>query len=79
MTDDVLLKNPFSPGEIVQLKSGGPLMTVTEVPELRDWLSCSWFWSGRYRTGQFFCCELMRPSAEIIQAAASLKSRGAGT
>ena len=64
----------FSLGEVVQLKSGGPFMTVVEAPESRDWLSCSWFWSGRYRTAQMFRFELQRPSAEDIKAGLSLKT-----
>lgn len=34
---------PFKPGDIVQLKSGGPQMTVGEFEVKTGWLLCAWF------------------------------------
>jgi uncharacterized protein YodC (DUF2158 family) len=31
----------LSVGDVVQLKSGGPKMTVTKVD--RNWITCNWF------------------------------------
>ena len=41
----------FKPGDIVALKSGGPLMTVTKVEGGRVW--CEWF-DGKAPQAQIF-------------------------
>ncbi len=35
-------QKPFEPGDVVQLKSGGPMMTVSESPD-SYYVKCSWF------------------------------------
>jgi uncharacterized protein YodC (DUF2158 family) len=44
----------LQPGEIVQLKSGGPLMTVVKVEDAKR-ITCMWFATdqGEYRTQVF--------------------------
>lgn len=68
-------ESPFTPGDIVQLRSGGPFMTVIGVSEDRDRMGCGWFWAGRYQSAVFATHQLNRADAEAVQAAANLKSR----
>ena len=68
----------LSAGDVVQLKSGGPFMTVVVAIKQRPVVICGWFWSGRYRTERFRIVELLRPSAEALQAAANLRNKIAG-
>jgi uncharacterized protein YodC (DUF2158 family) len=44
----------YLPGEIVQLKSGGPLMTVTKVDDIYN-ITCMWYAkrAGEFRTKVF--------------------------
>ena len=44
----------FLPGETVQLKSGGPLMTIVKVEDTKR-ITCMWFAQnqGEYRTHVF--------------------------
>lgn len=39
-------------GDKVDLKSGGPTMTVTEISE-RGSVRCTWFWDGEYKATVF--------------------------
>ncbi len=64
----------FAPGEVVQLKSGGPFMTVIGISEDGDRLGCGWFWSGRYQTDIFTSHQLKQPSGEALRAATNLKT-----
>jgi uncharacterized protein YodC (DUF2158 family) len=41
----------FKPGDIVQLKSGGPMMTVEGVWD--DWTTASWFAYGKCHSKSF--------------------------
>ncbi len=73
----VLSGSPFSPGDIVQLRSGGPFMTVLGQEQGRSYLECAWFWSGRYQTNKFYFHELRAPSKEAIEAALKIKEGNA--
>ena len=44
----------FLPGEIVQLKSGGPLMTIVKVEDAKQ-ITCMWYAQeqGEFRTQVF--------------------------
>lgn len=44
----------FLPGETVQLKSGGPLMTIIKVENIKS-ITCMWYSqnTGEYRTQVF--------------------------
>jgi uncharacterized protein YodC (DUF2158 family) len=44
----------FQPGEIVQLKSGGPLMTIIKVEDAKR-ITCMWYAQeqGEFRTHVF--------------------------
>jgi len=50
----------FKPGDIVALKSGGPLMTVTRVEGGRTW--CEWF-DGKVSQARFFDETVLRPAS----------------
>ena len=41
----------FQPGEVVQLKSGGPRMTVEEIEG--DQVDCTWFEKNKQHHGSF--------------------------
>lgn len=43
----------FEVGDVVQLRSGGPEMTVQEVMEIGGHVRCQWFVQGELRTGIF--------------------------
>ena len=42
----------FKEGDIVQLKSGSPKMTVL-VLEVTDWIICQWFSGSKLQKGRF--------------------------
>jgi uncharacterized protein YodC (DUF2158 family) len=46
-------KKPEAIGKVVQLKSGGPLMTVDEEDERTGFWYCVWFDEAHQRTGYF--------------------------
>lgn len=52
------MKVQYKVGDLVQLKSGGPTMTVTDVNELGGrvqeiWYDCAWFAGRKKETGRF--------------------------
>lgn len=49
----------FKPGDVVQLKSGGPLMTVDYCNEDIDTICCSWF-HGKARNQEQFHPETLQ-------------------
>ena len=53
----------FSPGDVVQLKSGGPRMTVAGPSEVHgaDHVSCDWFEDGVRQSADFRVEQLQRP------------------
>lgn len=47
-------RTTFSVGDIVKLKSGGPEMTVKEVPDISDkFYECQWFAGKKLERGKF--------------------------
>ena len=49
------MKTKFAVGDIVRLKSGGPNMTIEEVPEERGgWYRCQWFAGKKLSDGVFY-------------------------
>ena len=57
----------FKEGEIVQLKSGGPKMTVKSVSAMgrkKDELLCQWFAGSKLNTGYFTSESLIKVSEE---------------
>jgi uncharacterized protein YodC (DUF2158 family) len=47
-------KGEFSVGDTVQLKSGGPVMTVAAVPGISDRnVRCQWFGGKKLESGYF--------------------------
>lgn len=42
----------FQLGDVVELRSGGPQMTVTGTSQ-SGWVMCSWFKDGKYESGTF--------------------------
>jgi uncharacterized protein YodC (DUF2158 family) len=60
-------KNPFKEGDVVQLKSGGPPMTIQYVPRFTEhsWhYDCQWFSGKKLETGEFPHESLKRVEAE---------------
>jgi uncharacterized protein YodC (DUF2158 family) len=51
----------FKPGDVVQLKSGGPEMTVKEVSGEPEHVWCVWFLKGEERKGSY-------PAATLISS-----------
>ncbi|MCS4508875.1 YodC family protein [Xylophilus ampelinus] len=50
----------YEVGDLVSLKSGGPVMTVTKVPEPHDlWYRCHWFAGKKLDHGSFKYEELV--------------------
>ncbi|TNE65275.1 MAG: DUF2158 domain-containing protein [Rhodobacteraceae bacterium] len=52
------MENKFKPGDVVQLKSGGPSMTVSQLPGKhghvpRDSYVCQWFKGASKEQGAF--------------------------
>lgn len=52
------MADSFNVGDVVQLKSGGPLMTVTEVEDTTVW--CVWFDKTEQKGGSFIAATLTR-------------------
>lgn len=48
----------FKSGDFVQLKSGGPKMTVTEWQDFRNHYLCKWFAGTKLNSGSFAPDEL---------------------
>ena len=48
-------------GDVVQLRSGGPSMTITEVDRSYG-AFCTWFKSTNEVAGQYFPLEALKPS-----------------
>lgn len=62
-------KHEFSVGDTVQLKSGGPVMTVADVPDFSDRnVRCQWFGGKKLESG-YFAPETLIP-ADLAQAPA---------
>jgi len=47
------MRNKFSEGDIVKLKSGGPNMSVREVKDSGKLIFCQWFAGSNLKHGQF--------------------------
>ncbi len=61
------MADAFKCGEIVQLKSGGPKMTVnhsTETPKGNTVYSCQWFAGSKLESGVFAEDSLKTPPAD---------------
>ena len=58
------MASDFKPGDVVQLKSGGPLMTIETIEEYDEGIKalCLWF-DGLTRTNELFGLEVLKPAA----------------
>lgn len=52
MTPDVPSGCPCSVGDVVQLRSGGPAMTVERIAS-DETVACTWIFSGKENRGEF--------------------------
>ena len=64
------MTDAFQPGDLVQLKSGGPIMTVDRIPEYGG-VWASWFAYGKRHEERF--------EALSLQPAAAPRARPFGT
>lgn len=60
----------FKKGDLVQLKSGGPVMTVDNMNRYEIWVDVAWFVRGRLRRDTFAVEAVVRASwrARVGQA-----------
>lgn len=65
----------FEPGDVVQLKSGGPFLTVADYERERDLYECTWFWSGRCQSSRFPPQILVEVETSILRASLDLRSK----
>jgi uncharacterized protein YodC (DUF2158 family) len=56
------MKETYKAGELVVLKSGGPVMTVTS--ENYGTIQCQWFAGKKLESGHFPAVSLERPKEE---------------
>jgi uncharacterized protein YodC (DUF2158 family) len=68
-------KAPFSPGDNVKLKAGGPIMTVEKVRG--DMVTCVWFDAKKVRSRKFLAAMLVGPD-EVGDLLAAIKKPGGG-
>lgn len=61
----------FQPGDVVQLKSGGPKMTVDRVAEFNGVLNvwCEWFEGTNQKVGHFPVTSLELASGSTLRGA----------
>ena len=52
----------FDIGKVVQLKSGGPYMTVNSEPDGKNEVICVWFLSDEFKSASFHPDALQDPS-----------------
>lgn len=45
--------NELKIGDVVKLKSGGPVMTVSNIDNLPDEVDCTWFFNDKKKYGAF--------------------------
>ena len=69
---------PLAPGDVVQLKSGGPAMTIdvdylTRDGVARSW-NCKWFVDGEVRMGAFAAAALRRVDPAAMPQTAPLSA-----
>ena len=47
------MSNQFAVGDVVQLKSGGPEMTVSDTDVMQGQIQCQWFVETKLQVGVF--------------------------
>ena len=67
----------FLPGEIVQLKSGGPLMTIIKVEDAKR-ITCMWYAQeqGEFRTHVFEQAGSTRSTSRTMTTRIEAQARG---
>jgi uncharacterized protein YodC (DUF2158 family) len=71
---------PFSAGEFVKLKSGGPIMTIQRIysEENTEYASCAWFDGNTNMTGSFAIASLepaQPPKKTVLGVSSKTKRR----
>ncbi|HHC4621672.1 TPA: YodC family protein [Klebsiella pneumoniae] len=62
------MEEKFEPGTLVQLKSGGPIMTVERFDKSLDKYCCEWFSNGKRNSEMFKATSIQKfkPSVGIL-------------
>jgi uncharacterized protein YodC (DUF2158 family) len=60
----------YALGDLVELRSGGPVMTVSSIPS-QGTVYCKWFVGGKLQVGDF--------AIGVLEPAREKKSRGRGS
>lgn len=55
-----MLEQKFKTGDIVELKSGSPKMTIEDVQESNEYVDCAWFDGNTLKRGTFIVDVLKR-------------------
>lgn len=60
--DPILNSTPIAAGDVVRLKSGGPMMTVSSVAERNEKMTawCDWFVNDEHKSNAFRVVQLTK-------------------
>jgi uncharacterized protein YodC (DUF2158 family) len=61
LCDPCRIMNNLKPGDVVQLKSGGPIMTIRNIDG--EWAQCDWFDDGKANQKLFNLSQLKEAEA----------------
>lgn len=67
----------FNTGNLVRLKSGGPLMTVNSMPQTDGLVSAEWFVEGKLQRDRFDVESLVRVEEPMELTREHFEARGA--
>ena len=65
----------FKPGDIVRLKSGGPMMTVAFIDHEYEQIECGWFAKLNRMSASFAVAELARVDDDYVHSVLQARNR----